>query len=274
MLEFLHYPFMWRALLAGGFVAILLGWLGAFIITRRMSFIGDGVAHASLAGIAIAILLGWTPIPTAIIFAIFIGIGIYLLEKKTSISGDAAIAIIFTTFMAIGVILLHFYQGYQPELISYLFGNILTINNTDLLSIIIIGLLILSSLFIFHRQILFTTFDSVGAYLSGLNTTFYDLLLYITTSVAIVLSIKLVGIVLVSALLVTPGVTARLFARSFKQFIFFTIIFSFITVILGLIASYYLDWPSGATIIITTTVVLFLSFLVKKIISLNVHQQH
>jgi len=270
----LQYPFMWRAMIAGGFVSILLGWLGAFIVTRKMSFIGDGVAHASLAGIAAAILLGWTPIPTAVIFAIFIGIGIYLLEKKTSISGDASIAIIFTTFMAIGVVLLHFYQGYQPELVSYLFGNILTINNADLFSIITIGLVILSLLIIFHRQILFATFDSVGAYLSGLNTTFYDLLLYITTSVAVVLSIKLVGIVLVSALLVTPGVTSRLFAKSFKQYIYLTTIFSFVTVIFGLTISYYLDWPSGATIIITTTLVLLLSYLIKKIIQKNVRQQH
>ncbi|MFH2018879.1 MAG: metal ABC transporter permease, partial [bacterium] len=117
MLEILQYPFMVRALVSGIFVAVLLGWLGTFVVTRKMSLIGDGIAHASLAGIAMALLLGWAPIPVAVILSIFIASFIYLLEKKTKISSDMAIAVMFTTGMAIGIILLHFYQGYQPELV-------------------------------------------------------------------------------------------------------------------------------------------------------------
>ena len=266
MFEFLQYPFMIRALVSGIFIAVLLGWLGVFIVTRKMSFIGDGIAHASLAGIAVAILLGWTPIPVAVVFSIIIATSIYMIERKTKISSDMAIAIMFTTSMAIGIILLHFYQGYQPELISYLFGNILFVNNYDLWNIIIFGILIILILFIFHRRILFVTFDPVGAYLSGLNPWFYDLLLYIITAITVVLSIKLLGMILVSALLVTPSAIAKLFAKSFKKFTILTIFFAVLIVLVGLIISYYLNLPSGAVIVLTGTI-LFLVLSVVKLVN-------
>jgi len=261
MLEFLQYPFMIRALLAGSLVSIILGWLGTFVVTRKMSFIGDGIAHASLAGIALAVLVGWAPIPTAVVLAMIIAVIIYFLEKKTNISGDMAFALMFTTGIAIGIILLHFYQGYQPELISYLFGNILTVNTFDLWSILLMGIFILVILSIFYRKMLFSTFDPSGAYLSGLNPWIYDLLLYVSTAIAIVLSIKLIGIIMVSALLVTPSAIAKMFAKSFKNFTFLTIIFSVVIVVVGLVASYYLDLPSGATIILTGTSLFILVFL-------------
>src|SRR3989339_495761 len=227
MLEFLQYPFMIRALVSGIFVSILLGWLGTFVVTRKMSFIGDGIAHASLSGIALAILLGWAPIPTAVILASIIAVIIYFLEKKTNISSDMAIAIMLTTGMAIGIILLSFYQGYQPELMSYLFG----------------------------------TFDPVGSYLSGINNWIFDLLLYVSTAIVIILSIKLVGVILVSSLLVTPSAIAKMFVRSFKSFTWLTVLFSVLIISCGLILSYYLDLPSGATIILTGTALFILAYL-------------
>ncbi|MFA7654361.1 MAG: metal ABC transporter permease [Candidatus Magasanikbacteria bacterium] len=260
MLEALQYPFMIRALVSGIFVAVLLGWLGTFVVTRKMSLIGDGIAHASLSGIALALLLGWAPIPVAAILSMFIAAFIYFLEKKTKISSDMAIAVMFTTGMAIGIVLLHFYQGYQPELISYLFGNILTINTHDLWNIILIGSIILIGLFIFYRKILFSTFDPVGAYLAGIRPWIYDLILYMSTAVAIILSIKLIGIILVSALLVTPSAIAKLFSQSFKHFTILAIFISALIVLVGLVSSYYLDLPSGATIVLTGTLLFLLSF--------------
>lgn len=265
MLEFLQYEFMVRALISGIFIAILLGWLGVFVVTRKMSFIGDGIAHASLAGIAMALLFGWAPIPIAILLAVIFAASIYLIEKKTEVSSDMAIAIMFTTGMAVGIILLNFYQGYQPELISYLFGNILTINSYDLLNVVIIGIIIMAFLLIFHRKLLFSTFDSVGAYMSGYHPWIYDLLLYITTAVVIILSIKLVGIILVSALLVTPSAIAKLFAKSFKSFTILTILISVFVVSSGLIASYYFDLPSGALIILSGTMLFAVGALLKSL---------
>ena len=253
MFELFHYPFMIRALVAGGIVAILLGWLGSFIVTRNMSFVGDGIAHASLAGIALALLVGWATLPTAIVFAIIIAIGIYVLQHKTPISSDMAIAILFTTGLAIGVMLLHLSSGYQPELMSYLFGNILTVSTQDVITIVSASCIILILLAFTYHKILFTTFDPDGAYLAGVTPWKYDIMLYIVTAIAVVLSIKIVGIVLVSALLVTPSAISKLFATSFASFTFFSVLLSFVIVFVGLLLSYYLNVPSGATIILTGT---------------------
>lgn len=261
--EIFQYPFMVRAIIAGVFVAVLLGWLGTFIVTRRMSLIGDGLAHASLAGIALALLLGWAPLPVAVVFSMIMAALIYLLEKKTKISGDMAIALMFTTGMAIGIILLHFYQGYQPELVSYLFGNILTVNSYDLINILAFGGVILICLLLFYRRILFCTFDPIGAYLSGIKVWIYDLVLYLSVAVAIILSIKLIGIILVSALLVTPSAIAKLFSHSFRQFTYLAIITSVVIVFFGLLLSYFLDLPSGAVIVLLGTLLFVLSGLVR-----------
>ncbi|HZJ42092.1 MAG TPA: metal ABC transporter permease [Patescibacteria group bacterium] len=267
MFDFFQYSFMVRALVAGSAVALVLGWLGTFIVTRKMSFIGDGLAHASLAGIALAILVGWAPLPTAVLVSVLLAVVIYYLEKKTNVSSDMAIAIIFTSGMALGLIMLHYYQGYQPELMSYLFGNILAISQFDFYFISIASAIILALLVIFHRLFLFATFDPIGAQMAGKKPGLYDLLLYIMTAVAIILSIKLVGIILVSALLVVPSAISRLFANSFTQFIVLAVISAIVIMSLGLFASYHLDWPSGATIILTGTLLFVLAGVFKKISS-------
>lgn len=256
---------MLRALYSGLMIAIVLGWLGTFVIVRKLSFIGEGIAHASLIGIAGALLLSLAPLPTTIISTILIAIAIYFLEKKTKISGDMAIAIVFTTCLAVGIVLLNFYQGYQPELISYLFGNILTINDSDVLTIFSFSLVIIFILSLFYKKFLFTTLDPIGAKLAGLRVQFYDLLLYIILAIAIVLSIKMLGIVLVSALLVTPSASARLLAKSFKSFIILSTIVATFTVITGLVLSYYLNLPSGAIIVLTGTIFFLLISLTKKV---------
>lgn len=267
MLDFLSYPFMIRAFIAGGLVSVVLGWLGTFIVTKKMSFIGDGLAHASLSGIALAILLGWAPLPTAVIVSVILAVFIYFLEKKTNISGDMAIAIIFTTGMAIGLILLNYHQGYQPELMSYLFGNILSISQSDFLFIIIASVLIILILARYYRLFLFSTFDRIGAQLAGKKPDYYELLLYVMSAVAIISSIKLVGIILVSALLVVPSAISRLFANSYLNFVILAIISAIVIIFLGLVFSYYLDWPSGATIILTGSFLFLVSGLYKKAIS-------
>ncbi|MDD2354366.1 MAG: metal ABC transporter permease [Patescibacteria group bacterium] len=266
MLEFLNYPFMIRAIAAGSAVALVLGYLGTFIVTRRLSFIGDGLAHASLLGVALAILLGFAPLPTAMLTAVVLAILIYYLERRTNLSGDMAIAIIFTSGMALGLILLHFYSGYQPELMSYLFGNILAISRWDLISIISASVIIITFLTIFFRRFLFATFDPVGAYLAGKKPWLYDLLLYIMTAVAIIAGIKLVGIILVSALLVIPSAISRLYTKSFVNFILLTILLSFLIINSGLILSYYLDLPSGATIVLTGSILFMFLSITKKLI--------
>jgi len=265
MLELLSYPFMQRALLSGVIISLVLGWLGTFIISRKMSFIGDGIAHASLGGIALAIILGIAPLPTALVFGVVLAIILFFIEQKTNVSQDAAIGLLFTTSMATGIILMHFHEGYQPELMSYLFGNILAINTTDLWAIGGVGVGVLALLSVFNRQMTFITFDKDGAYLSGISPARYDLAFYIITALAIIVSVKLVGIILVSALIITPSAAAKLVAPSFSAFQKIAMSIAFIMTVVGLVLSYYLDLPSGALIILVGSALFILMSMFKSL---------
>ncbi len=265
MLELLSYPFMQRALLSGIIISLVLGWLGTFIVSRKMSFVGDGIAHASLGGIALAILLGWAPLPTALALGVLLAVILFFIERRTNLSQDMAIGILFTTSMAIGIILMHFHTGYQPELISYLFGNILAINTIDLWIIGGIGIAVLVLLSIFNRELTFITFDKDGAYLSGISPARYDLAFYIITALAVIASVKLVGIVLVSALIITPSAVAKIIAPSFGAFQKIAMTISFFMTVTGLILSYYLDLPSGALIILIGSAIFVLISLIHNI---------
>ncbi len=264
MLELFSYPFMQRALLSGILISLILGWLGTFIVSRKMSFIGDGIAHASLGGIALAVLVGIAPLPTALIFGILLACILFTIEQKTNIGTDSAIGIIFTSSLALGIMLISLHQGYQPELISYLFGNILAISTHDLVITLVISTIALIALSIWNNKLIFITFDKDGAYLSGISPARYDLALYILTALSIILSVKLVGVILVSALLITPSATAKLIAPSFAAFQKIAITLACMTTCIGLLMSYYLDLPSGAAIILTGSFIFTLTLLGKK----------
>lgn len=258
MIDILFLPFMQRALLAGIMVAVLLGTLGVFVNIRQLSFLGDGIAHASLAGIALALLVGWMPTMTALVLSVVLAAGIFAMERYSRISGDAAIGILFTTGMALGVILLHYTPGFQPELISFLFGNILAIHTQDLIITVVVGLPILAVTLFLSQRLSFVLIDEEGAYLSGLSPSVYILTLYILTALSIVLSIKLVGIVLVSALLITPSATGQILSKTFRSFRVLSVVLACAIVLLGIFASIVFDLPSGATIIICGTALFLL----------------
>lgn len=259
MLELFTYPFMQRAFLAGFVIAVLLGWLGVYTIARKMSFVGDGVAHASLAAVAMAILFGWSPLPVALIASVFIAAAIHLLGRSKNISQDTAIGVIFVAGMAIGIVLLQFYEGYVPELVSYLFGNMLAIRSGDVSTIFLVGAAIFATLVACRRQFVFLTIDPEGAVLHGINRNLLDLLLTILIAVTVVLSIKIVGIVLVSGLLILPSTVGKMLATSFKEFEVYSIIASVLFVFTGLVLSFYFDLPSGATIVLVGVFVLLVT---------------
>jgi len=265
MIELLQYPFMQRALIAGAFLAILLALLGVFVILRRMAFFSDGIAHASLAGVAIGIILSQNPLLVAILFSILFALIIYFIEKKFSLASDAVIGIIFTSGMALGVMLMSLQPGYQPELMSFLFGNILAINQHDLWIILSIGIVVIAFTVYYLRQLILLALDESTAYTSGVKTEFLKILSYVFLAVSVVLGIKVLGIILVSALLIIPVTTAKIFARSFKKLLWQSIVYSVCFVIIGIYASYALDLPTGPTIVLTGTAVFTLSLLYKQI---------
>jgi len=263
--EIFTYPFMQRALISGIFLAALLACLGIFVVLRRMAFFGDGIAHASLAGIALALLAGTNPLPIAIAYAIVIAVGIYLLEKKTSLSSDTIIGIFFTASMALGVVIITLQSGYQPELISFLFGNILSISGAELPLIVSGVVILLLFLLIFFKPLVQIAFDKDMAYINGVNVTFLDLAQYITLSVAVVLGVKILGIILVSALIIIPPATAKLLAGSFKGMMIISVLISELTILLGIIVSYVYDLPTGATIVLVGTAIFIFSLILSKI---------
>ncbi|OGH66215.1 MAG: hypothetical protein A3J66_04140 [Candidatus Magasanikbacteria bacterium RIFCSPHIGHO2_02_FULL_47_14] len=250
MFDFLALPFMQRALLAGIITAVLVGWVGVYVVSRRMSFIGEGIANASLTGVALALLAGWAPLPVAILVSLLTAAAIFIIERRTVIASDAAVGILCTSGLALGVILLRFFQGYQPELVSFLFGNILSIKISDLVVTEVFGVIVFLLLAFFTRQLTFMTIDPEGGYLHGLSRWGYDLLLYSVTAVTVVLSIKLLGVILVSALLVIPSSISKLFSSSFRSFRRNGILLSVVIVVFGLFLSYWLNLPSGATIVL------------------------
>ena len=253
MFELLSYPFMIRALIAGLVAGVLLAALGVLVVVRRMAFFGDGVAHASLAGIALALLVGVAPLPVAIAWAVLIALGIYWLERSTYLSADTIIGIFVIVFMALGVVIMSIIPGFQPELISFLFGNILTITNADVYTTLAAATGILLWLGIWRKQILFASLDPDAARVSGVKVERQTIILYITLAASIVLGVKLLGIILVSALLLIPAATSRLMTHTFYRFFWVAILVSILSVLLGLFASFWLDIHSGATIILVST---------------------
>lgn len=247
--ELFQYPFMQRAILAGVALAMMLAYLGIFVVLRRMAFFGEGIAHTSLAGVAIGILIGVSPIYTALAFGVGMAIMIYILERRTNLSSDAAIGIIFTGGMALGVLLLSLKKGYQPELVSFLFGNILAITQIDLWIIVATAAVITFFLMIYQSKLLLIALSPEFAYLSGIRLEIFQLLFYIFLGIAVVLGIKMVGIILVSAMLVLPVSTARLYARSFSSLLFFTMVVTLFSTSIGIIGSYVANTPTGPSIV-------------------------
>jgi ABC-type Mn2+/Zn2+ transport system permease subunit len=261
MVELLQLPFMQRALIAGLVLGVLLAVLGIFVTLRKMAFFSDGVAHAALAGAAIGLLTRFSPLISALIFSMLLAGLIYWLEKKSSLSSDAIIGILFTSGMALGIVLISLRKGYQPELIGYLFGNILAIRRQDLVLIVVLAFLIMAFIISHKRKLTLLALDREMAYMAGINPDLYQLLLYVMLACALVLGIRVLGIILVTAILIIPVSTARLFSRSFRALTLWTIVIAENVMIGGLLLSYYLNLPSGAVIVLTGSTLFSLVFI-------------
>ena len=255
---------MQRALVAGVLLGVLLACLGIFVTLRRMAFFGEGIAHASLAGIAIAILTGFSPLPVAIVWAIILALLIFTLEQKTKLPIDTVIGIFFTSAMALGVVLMNFTSGYQPELLSFLFGSILSVSISDLWTIAISTIIILTWLISSRRQLTFLSLSEEQAIVSGVPVRLQTAILYVALSIATVLGVKILGIILVSALLIIPPAISRLHAKSFRSHMILAVLVSEITIIFGLALSFFYDLPSGAVIVLVGAFLFLLSLMIRR----------
>ena len=252
ILEALSYGFMQKALIAGIAVGLICSFMGTFLVLRRYSLFGDGIAHVAFGGISVGLFLGVFPLWTAFIVSIFGGIGLQKLRQSTKISGDAAVAVVLVSGLAVGVILVSSSGGFSVDLFSLLFGSILLISNEDTIMILAISSGIIATLVVLQKQFLHLTFNEEQAKLVGLRTTLLNYAFVILASITVVTSMRLVGILLISALIVIPNITAMMFGKGFKKTVCISMGISVISVIGGILLSYFLNLaPSGTIVIIT-----------------------
>lgn len=263
--EFLQYAFIQKAFLAGSFIALACAALGMFLVLRKMSLIGDGLSHVSFGGIALGLFFGVYPFYIAVPVAL---VGSYLILKiaeKGRLYGDAAIGIVSAVGIAGGVLLASVSHGFNVDLFGYLFGNILSISATEVALSIILSFAVLLILYFCYWDIFSATFDEEYAKSTGIKTNSINTLLAMLTAVTVVLSVKVVGVMLVSALLILPATTALQMANGFKTAIILGTLVALVSVLAGITFSFFFDLPAGATIVMLNAFFFALAFVYKKI---------
>jgi zinc transport system permease protein len=256
-------PFFQRALVSGLLLSALMACLGVFIVLRRMSFFSDAIGHAALTGIAIGLLLEWSPFISALIYSMLIALGIGIIRHQTNLSLDTLLGVFFAASVALGVILVQFTPGYQANLLGFLFGDILTISTLDLTLTAVTAVITGGILIYLGKPLISIAFNSDLAKAEGTAVAAYELIFLLVLAAVIALSVKLVGVVLVTALLVIPAATAHNVARSLASMLLISTAIGLIATIIGMFASASIGTASGPTIILTGTVFFALSLLVK-----------
>lgn len=250
-----QYGFIIKGLLGAVFASITAGLAGTYVVSKRMVFLSGGITHASFGGIGIGYFLGINPVVGAAVFGILSALGVEYLSVKQRIREDSAIGILWAFGMAIGIIFIYLTPGYTPNLMSYLFGSILTVSKADIIALGIMSLVLILYFGIFYRTILYISFDEVFA---RTYSSYVDLFKYITTSLialTIVLNIRMAGVVLVISLLTIPPNIAMLFTRVYFKIVIWSILAGFIGTATGYMISYYAGIPVGATIIFTLVII-------------------
>lgn len=250
-----QYEFIIKGLLGAIFASITAGLAGTYVVSRRMVFLSGGITHASFGGIGIGYFIGINPVIGAAVFGILSALGVEYLSVKQKIREDSAIGILWAFGMAIGIIFIYLTPGYTPNLMSYLFGSILTVSNADIIALGIMSAILILYFGIFYRTILYISFDEIFA---RTYSSYVDVFKYLTTSLialTIVLNIRMAGVVLVISLLTIPPNIAMLFTRVYFKIVIWSIVAGFAGTATGYAISYFAGIPVGATIIFTLVII-------------------
>ena len=256
-MEILQYTFMQRALMSAVLIGIVCSVIGVYVVLKGLSFIGAGIAHASFGGVALGYFLGWNLIGTALGFCLATAWGIGLVSRKGRIREDVAIGILFSATMALGILLVSLLKGYNVDLIGFLFGSVLAVTPEDLWLTLALGVVILLAVGLLYKELLFITFDAEMAQVVGVPATRIYFLLLGLMAVTIVVSIKVVGIILVEALIVTPAAAAYQLTHDFRSMMALSIGIGVGSSVAGLFLSYFINTPPGGTIVLTATLAFF-----------------
>ena len=267
MPEILQYEFIRNAIIASVLVNIICGIVGTYIVIKKIALISGGISHATFGGIGLGYFLGINPILTAIPFSLVSALAIGLLSRGKRFSRDTAISIFWAAGMALGIIFISLTPGYAPDLFSYLFGNILTIPVMDLYIMAALALLVIMLAALFFRELAAVSFDEEFATVTGIPHNIINTLLLLMVSLSVVVLIRIVGIIMVIALLTIPAAICRQFTYNIKKLIISSMVTGTLLTLGGLWISYLLDLASGATIILFLAAVFMLSIIIKVLIS-------
>ena len=263
--EALAYAFIQRAIIAGCFMALGCSFLGGFLVLRRFSLIGDGLAHVSFATVALGLLLHTQPMILSIPLVGLSSLLVLKLNEKAAVYGDAAIGLISSFGIALGVIIASAAGGFNVDLFSYLFGNILSVSGLEVWMTAVISLMAALVIGLFYHDLFAITFDEEYAKVLRIKVRLVNRVLIVLTSLIVVLGIKIVGTMLVSSLIILPAISALQVARSFRTTIALAALFAVSSVVIGIFASYVLNLPSGATIVMINFLFFIVSFLYRKV---------
>jgi zinc transport system permease protein len=265
MLEMFEYPFFQRALISGILIGFSASYYGVFVVQRRISYIGSGLAHAAFGGVALGLLIGVEPLITAIPFTLFIAALTVYLKENTKISTDSIIGILYSVSVALGIIFLALKENYSADAFTYLFGSILTVSDFDIWMSAFLAVMTAITFKLYWGRWAYATFDRELAKSDKLPALADDYTLMIMTAITVVLAIKIVGIILITAYIVIPGSFARLISKSFFSMTIISIFMGVVSSIVGLILSYHLDLPSGAVIILLQVLIFLAGVIFNKI---------
>ncbi|DAB29375.1 MAG TPA: zinc ABC transporter permease [Sulfurimonas sp. UBA12504] len=264
MLEMLEYEFMQRALIAGMLIALLASISGTFVVLKRYSMISETLAHSALVGVAVGLVAGFNPLWIAVLVAILSAWLIEYLRSSFSLYSDAILAILLSGSLAIAVIIVSLGGAFNNSLFSYLFGSILAVSNEDVFTILFFGTVALVLLLAFAKELYFIAYDEEVAKTSGIKVQFLNFLLVTVVAIIIALSIRIVGSLLIGALMVIPTVAALQYRVGFLNTMFLSVAFALLSVISGMTLSFYFSLPSGATIVLCVLSFFIISLIANK----------
>ena len=266
LIDFLGYSFIQRGLIAGSFIALLCASLGVLLVLRRLSLIGDGLAHVTFGSVALGLFLRLSPLYVSIPVVMASALGILKLTEKARVYGDAAIGMVSAIGIAAGILIANLAGGFNIDLFSYLFGNILAISTSDVFISITLAFIVLGVIMLFYHELFSVSFDEEFAATTGIDTEKINVMLVLLTAVTVVLAMKVVGIMLTSALLIIPAITAFQIARGFRNSMIEASIMAMLSVVGGISFSFFLNLPTGSTIVVMNFAFFLLALVWKNLV--------
>lgn len=263
--DLFQYGFMVRAFLAGSIVAVIAPLIGNFLVVRRLSLVADTLSHVALTGVAIGLLIGVDPLITTIVATVITAYIIEEIRSSEYVSAESILAMILPGGLALALILISIANGFNTNLFTYLFGSITTVTQMDVWVILALGIGIGSVLLIFYREFMYTSFDEVSARTSGIRVRLVNHVFMILIALTVSVAMKVVGALLIGALMIIPVITAMQVVKGFKVSIIASMAIAFVSVLIGLTVSYYANLPGGATIVVALICMFCLAFFFKKL---------